>query len=410
MRLYVFDDAGTDSWHPFALTRPCGELLFGSMLLRERLERFAGRPTTAHLTRAWLSSYSEPDAPPARPRAWPSAAEESLLLSSRFVPSASARFEGRGTRPRLLTCAGQVVGCYLPSGEDGADAEWLASPGERATPPDWEERPVEGGLIDAACRLVAENPGRLEADLAAQATGRDAVGELPEGVWRLGDHPVMLGSEVILEPGVVLDARRGPIRLADGVEVRAGSRLEGPLYVGPATRILGGAIGTSSFGTGCRLRGEIEECVILGYTNKAHDGFLGHSYLGRWVNLGALTTNSDLKNSYGTIRLGGPEGPVETGLTKLGCMLGDHVKTAIGTRINTGTVVGAGSNLFGDSLPPTWVPPFSWGSGPGAPVYERDRFLDVAGRVLPRRGIDFDERTSTWLAACWEAAGRADRA
>jgi UDP-N-acetylglucosamine diphosphorylase/glucosamine-1-phosphate N-acetyltransferase len=303
-----------------------------------------------------------------------------------------------------------VVGCYLPAGVDGPDTEWLEQPDDRTAPPDWEERPWDGGLIDTAYRLVAETPGRLEADLAFHAAGRDGADSMPEGVWKLGDHPVMLGSDVTLEPGVVLDVRRGAIRLADSVEVRAGCRLEGPLSVGRETVLLGGAIGTSSLGPVCRLRGEIEESTILGYANKAHDGFLGHAYLGRWVNLGALTTNSDLKNSYGAIRLGGPDGPIETGLTKLGCLLGDHVKTAIGTRLNTGSVVGAGSNLFGDSLPPTWVPPFSWGSDPGSSLYERDRFLDVAGRVLPRRGVEFDERTAAWLAACWEAAGRAEGA
>lgn len=410
MRLYVFDDAETDAWHPFSLTRPCGELLFGTMLLRERLERFAGRPATAHLTRAWLSSYTEPDAPPARSRASLPAAEECLLLSSRFVPSARARFEGRGKQPLLLTCSDEVAGCYLPAGIGGADPDWLQRPSSTDPPADCVELEVEGGLVDTAWRLIAENPGRLEADLAAYAAGHGGVDRLPDGVWKVGDHPIALGADVELEPGVVLDASRGPIRLADAVQVRAGSRLEGPLYVGRSTVLLGGSIGTSSLGPVCRLRGEIEASTVLGYANKAHDGFLGHSYLGRWVNLGAMTTNSDLKNNYGPIRLGGPDGPVETGLGKLGCLLGDHVKTAIGTRINAGTVVGAGSNLLGGALPPNWVPPFSWGTGADAPVYDRERFLAVAARTLPRRAVDFDERTSAWLASCWDAAARATEA
>jgi hypothetical protein len=158
----------------------------------------------------------------------------------------------------------------------------------------------------------------------------------------------------------------------------------------------------------CRLRGEIEESVILGHSNKAHDGFLGHSYVGRWVNLGAMTTNSDLKNNYGPVRLGSPSGPVETGLTKLGCLLGDHVKTAIGTRINTGTVVGAGANLFGDSIPPAWVRPFAWGSDPAGPLFKQDRFLRLAKRVLERRGVEYDEQTDAWLAACWKAGAGED--
>jgi len=337
-----------------------------------------------------------------------SADEERLVISSRFVPSADARFEGRGEKPILLTTDGEVVGCYLPAGTAGPEQEWLEAPDEGVAGGAWEARSVDGGYVDTAWRFVAENPGRLAADLAREAASRGGVEELPEGTWKLGSHALILDSDVRVEPGVVFDTRNGPVRLADRVEVKAGCRLEGPLYVGPSTVLLGGAVGTSSIGAVCRLRGEIEESVILGFTNKAHDGFLGHSYLGRWVNLGAMTTNSDLKNTYGPVRIGGPDGPIDTGLRKLGCLMGDHVKTAIGTLINTGTVVGAGSNLFGSSLPPNWVPPFSWGSEPGGPGYDRERFLALAQRVLERRAVEFDESTSEWLASCWEAADRGD--
>lgn len=404
MKLYLFDDRIADSWYPFSLTRPCSELLYGTSLLRERLERFSGRPATSVLTRPWLEAFQESGAPTVLPRASLPEDEERLLISSRFVPSAESRFEGRGERPVLLTTDDLVVGCYLPAGTPGPEPVWLENPDERAAEATWDRRSVSGGFVDTAWRFVAENPGRLAADLAREAANRGGVERMPEGTWKLGSHPLMLGADVNVEPGVVFDTHEGPIRLAEGVQVRAGCRLEGPLYVGPYTVLLGGAIGTSSIGPVCRLRGEIEESVILGYVNKAHDGFLGHAYLGRWVNLGAMTSNSDLKNTYGPIRIGGPDGPVDTGLSKLGCLLGDHVKTAIGTRINTGTVVGAGSNLFGDSLPPAWVPPFSWGSEPGGPSYDRDRFLALARRVLGRRNVEFNESTSAWLASCWEAA------
>lgn len=404
MRLYLLDDRASDAWYPFSLTRPCSELLFGTLLLRERLERFAGRPATAVLSRPWLESFQEGGAPESIPRVPPPADQERLILSSRFVPSAQARFEGRGDRPILLATAGQVVGCYLPADAAGPAAEWLEAPDDLPVGDDWEVRELEGGQVDSAWRLIAGNPGRLAADLAADAATRGGVDRLPEGTWKLGSEPVILGADSGVEPGVVFDTRNGPVRLADGVEVRSGCRLEGPLYVGPSSVLLGGSIGTSSIGPVCRLRGEIEESVILGYANKAHDGFLGHSYIGRWVNLGALTTNSDLKNNYGPVRLGGPDGPVDTGVTKLGCLLGDHVKTAIGTRINTGTVIGAGANVFGDSVPPNWVPPYSWGGAADSPTFERDRFLSVAQHVLERRDVTFDERTAAWMAACWDAA------
>lgn len=404
MKLFLFDERSTDAWHPFSLTRPAAELLFGAHLLRERLERFAGRPCTATLTRGWLSSFAEPGGPVAHSRDSGLPPGEKLLLSSRFVPGDGERFEGRGNRPVLLVSGSSVAGCYLPEGSAAPGSEWLEVPDGVPLDGDWVERPVVGDLLGGVWNLIALNAERLAADLTAAARGSGMADGRVSAASRVGEGPVHLGQDVRIEPGVVFDTRRGPVRLADGVDVRAGARLEGPLYAGPGTQLLGGSYSSLSAGPQCRLRGEIEDSVILGYTNKAHDGFLGHAYLGRWVNLGALTTNSDLKNNYGPVRLGGPDGEVETGLLKLGCLLGDHVKTAIGTRINTGSVIGAGSNLFGDAMPAKWVPPFSWGSARAAPVYAKDRFLEVAETVMRRRDEPFDAATRKWLAACWSEA------
>jgi UDP-N-acetylglucosamine diphosphorylase/glucosamine-1-phosphate N-acetyltransferase len=405
LKLYLFDDRVADAWHPFALTRPAGELLFGALLLRERLERYAGRPATASLTRPWLRSFQEPGAPVAVPRSAASPDHERLLLCSRFVPTIGERFEGRGQRPILLLAGDGVAGCYLPAGHPGPATEWLEEPEAGPVADHWETRIVSGALVGAAWQLITGNPGQLVADLTDDPRARGDSGEPPSGTFRVGGHAILLGEGVRVEPGVVFDTRDGPVALSDGVEVLAGSRIAGPFFAGRGTRLLGGPYERVGAGPECRLRGEIEDSVVLGYSNKAHGGFLGHSYIGRWVNLGALTTNSDLKNTYGPIRLGGPAEEVETGLTKLGCLLGDHVKTAIGTRIHAGTVVGAGANLFGDSAPERWVPAFAWGSGSDASVFERPRFVEVAARVLRRRGIDVDEATREWLGACWDARG-----
>jgi UDP-N-acetylglucosamine diphosphorylase/glucosamine-1-phosphate N-acetyltransferase len=404
VKLYLFDDSLTDDWHPFSLTRPTAELMFGTLLLRERLERFAGRPASATLTRSWLGAFQEEGAPRAVPRTADLEDGEMLLLSSRFVPAAGQRFEGRGEEPLILLAEEEVVGCYVPRGRAAPDVSWIEQPSGAPGDHEWTERTVDGGQIDAVWRLVAGNRGRLAADLAAEAAHGSRRSSLPDGVHVIGDDAVLLGDDVRVEPGVVFDTRHGPVRLADGVEVQAGARLEGPLYAGPRTRLLGGAYSCVSAGPECRLRGEIEESVVLGYANKAHDGFLGHAYIGRWVNLGALTTNSDLKNNYGPIRLGGPDGEIETGLLKLGCLLGDHVKTAIGTRINTGTTVGAGANLFGDAVPPKWVTPFAWGTEAASSAFDRERFLTTAARVLERRQVTFDDSTRDWLGACWDVA------
>jgi UDP-N-acetylglucosamine diphosphorylase/glucosamine-1-phosphate N-acetyltransferase len=234
-------------------------------------------------------------------------------------------------------------------------------------------------LLPADCTdfLVAPHPG------------------VPEGSLVLGDpaHLISLGASV--EPGVVFDLRQGAVVLDQGSEVRSGTRLEGPIYVGPGTKVLGGFLRGSVFGPECRVRGEISASVFLGFANKSHDGFVGHSVIGQWVNLGAGTTTSNLKNTYGAVRLEVDGERIETGRQNLGSLIGDHAKTAIGTMLGTGTVISAGANVFGPSVPPKFVPPFAWGCV-GTERMSEDGFLRIAERVMVRRNVVFsvDRRES----------------
>lgn len=401
MKLVLFDDATADGWRPFSLTRPIGEVRFGAMTLRARIEAWADRLADLALTRPWLAGYTEDGAPPAAPRdAAPQG--ELLLVSSRFVPEGQPPREvEEARRPVVLTCRGAVVGCRLPAGADRPDDDWLADPGEIDGA---REVDVSGRLLGGVWQLVEHGPERLARDVdeAARLRGLDLGPETPPGVYRLGDGPLVLGDGVTIEPGVLLDMRRGGIVLREGTEVRSGARLTGPLVVDEHCRLLGGDYSLLSAGPRCYLRGELEETTVFGYVNKAHDGFIGHSVIGRWVNLGALTTNSDLKNTYGPVSLGGPDGPIETDLLKLGCFLGDHVRTAIGTLLNTGTVVGAGASLFGERMPPKWVPPFAWGPDGEAGSYRIDDFIDTAATVLGRRDVEADDGVRSWWRDCWE--------
>jgi UDP-N-acetylglucosamine diphosphorylase/glucosamine-1-phosphate N-acetyltransferase len=209
---------------------------------------------------------------------------------------------------------------------------------------------------------------------------------VPEGSLVLGDPSQVISLGATVEPGVVFDLRHGAVVLDQGAEVRSGTRLEGPMYVGPGTRVLGGSLRASVFGPECRVRGEIAASVFLGYANKSHDGFVGHSVLGHWVNLGAGTTTSNLKNTYGSVRLEVAGERIETRRLNLGSLIGDHAKTAIGTLLATGTVVSVGANLFGPPTPPRYVAPFAWGCS-GSERMTEDGFLRVAERVMLRRNI-----------------------
>jgi UDP-N-acetylglucosamine diphosphorylase/glucosamine-1-phosphate N-acetyltransferase len=205
---------------------------------------------------------------------------------------------------------------------------------------------------------------------------------------------------------VILDASAGGILVRAGATVRAFTRLVGPCVIDGGTTILGDRVSGCSIGPGCMIRGEISDTIVLGNSNKAHEGFVGHSVLGRWVNLGAGTTTSNLKNTYGSVSLATPSGLRDTGQIKLGSFLGDHVKTGIGLRLTTGTVIGAGSSIHGAAMPPKNVPAFSWGEGSALGCYELDRFLRMAERAMGRRGVQLGERAKRQLAAA-HAAGRA---
>jgi len=138
-----------------------------------------------------------------------------------------------------------------------------------------------------------------------------------------------------------------------------------------------------------KVGGEVESSILQGHANKQHDGYLGHAYVGAWTNLGALTTNSDLKNNYSTVRVWTPEGTVDTGEKFVGVFLGDHAKTAIGTLLNTGTVVGFNCNVFSSEMPAKFVPSFSWGHGSSMTRYELDKAMQTASVVMERRQVRF---------------------
>jgi UDP-N-acetylglucosamine diphosphorylase/glucosamine-1-phosphate N-acetyltransferase len=223
---------------------------------------------------------------------------------------------------------------------------------------------------------------------------------VPAGSTVIGDPGLIMCRGAAVEPGVVFDTRGGAVVLEAGAEVRHGARLEGPLYVGERSRILGGHSRLSAFGPRSNVNGEVSNTVILGYANKAHDGFLGHSLLGQWVNLGAGTTTSNLKNTYGEVSLEVAGHRIATGRQFLGSLIGDHAKTAIGTLLPTGAVVGAGANVFGPVRAPKYVPPMAWGSDSAERVTEAG-FLKVAERVMPRRDVALSPERRASLSATY---------
>jgi UDP-N-acetylglucosamine diphosphorylase/glucosamine-1-phosphate N-acetyltransferase len=259
---------------------------------------------------------------------------------------------------------------------------------------------VVGRWIEEVWELVATLGAQLGDDLPHLAASHGDPA-LPASVQVIGTHRVTLEPGATVEPYVVLDTTPGPIHLAAGATVQAFTRLAGPCYVGRGSSVLGDRVSGCAIGDVCRIRGEISATIVLGHANKGHDGFVGHSYLGRWVNLGAGTTTSNLKNTYGTVALWTPAGVRDTGMQFLGSLLGDHAKTGIGTRLTTGSVIGAGANVYGSAMPPKYVEPFAWGDGAPYGAYTLDKFLTVAERAMSRRQVALGERGRMQLASAY---------
>jgi UDP-N-acetylglucosamine diphosphorylase / glucose-1-phosphate thymidylyltransferase / UDP-N-acetylgalactosamine diphosphorylase / glucosamine-1-phosphate N-acetyltransferase / galactosamine-1-phosphate N-acetyltransferase len=403
--LVLFDDAIAAAWLPFTLTRPAGELRFGALRPAERAARSLDARCVGHLAAARLRGFDEPGAAPVLAASDLPTERDLVFLSSRVVLELTAQPLPETREPLLLTVDGRAAGWYAPANTPHPDATFFADPDGHAQA-GMKRHELAGRLLVGVWELVTGTP---------EQTGRDILALFPDaarpalpGVHFLGDGAVVLGDGVEVEPTVVLDTREGPIWLDDGVTVRALTRLSGPAYVGRDTTVLGGCLGGVSIGAVCKVHGEIEACVILDYSNKAHVGFLGHAYVGAWVNLGASTNNSDLKNNYGSVELWTPAGEVDTGETKLGSLIGDHVKTGIGTLLNTGTVIGAGSSIYGTELPPKHVTPFSWGTGAELVAYDLEKFLETARAVMERRDVALTSGAEQVLRAAW-AEGRREQ-
>jgi UDP-N-acetylglucosamine diphosphorylase/glucosamine-1-phosphate N-acetyltransferase len=381
----LLEPDGGPAWFPFADCRPVCELRAGVWLIRERWEAVAQAEASQIFGASHLESFVEDGVPPVTARQ--PVPGPALIGRSDFAPAGVA--PDLGNRALRLVNQDNTVGWWVPEG-----SVW-----EGATD-DGDETEIDGLSMAGSYDLLTALDHLLPPDTADFTN--ESSDPLPQGCVVIGDPAdvVILGAAV--EPGTVFDVRSGVVVIEQHTHVKSGSRLEGPVYVGPGCVILGGPVHACSIGPRCKVRGEISDSVLLGYANKSHDGFVGHSVLGRWVNLGAGTTTSNLKNTYGNVKLKLAGGPLETGRQFLGTLFGDHCKTAIGTMFNTGGAIGVGANVFGAESAVKFLPPFSWGTT--GDRMKLDGFLKVAERVMPRRKVDFTDEVRRMLTAVYDHA------
>ncbi len=217
--------------------------------------------------------------------------------------------------------------------------------------------------------------------------GENLRGNIHPGAHVVEKDNVFIDEGAVINPGAVIDGSKGPVYIDKLAHIGSNAVIEGPVYIGEKTQVKSCAriYENVSVGTVCKVGGEIEDSIILPYTNKQHSGFLGHAYLGSWVNIGADTNCSDLKNNYGHVKVYVNGEAINSGTQFLGVIMGDHSKTAINTMFNTGTIVGFSCNLFGAGFPPKYIPSFSWGGSDAVTTYDLERSIETAKRVLLRR-------------------------
>jgi UDP-N-acetylglucosamine diphosphorylase/glucosamine-1-phosphate N-acetyltransferase len=378
----------SDVFAPVTTARPLAEVRAGAALVRERWATALERPVAGVIAAPRLTGFEEPGSAPVLPDDAVLAAG-TVVARSHFAPALLPADLGDAD---CLTHDGVVVASVL------REATAVAELRERGITTGSSPRALAGWMLRHAWDLVGHLPEMLTADTTAIAMTTVPPQSVPDDVRVLGRHPVRLAGTAVIEPFVVLDATQGAIIIGDHAVVRSFSRLTGPFVLGAHSTWVAGSGHTMSIGDHCKVSGEASTSIICGHANKGHDGFLGHSYLGRWTNLGAGTVTSNLKNTYGPVSFSG----TNTGLQFLGSILGDHAKTGILTRLTTGSCIGAGANVISDDVVPNVMPPFAWGSH--GELYDRERFLNTAARVMARRQVRLTDGMRACLGAVHDAA------
>lgn len=404
MKLVIFEDDQFDRFLPLVWVRGVFELKSGATTLAAKIARAAGAPVAALLARDYL-------APTLAVRCTGVAVNDLSACRGEEVLFVNARVRGTQWKPPQQKVA-QWQGDQLAVWRTTADVTAIRDYAGLVAAARKAERADYGGAwFDYIWHVMLANPDELKADFAA-AGKRGIEGQVHESAVVFGPREqvyVAAGAEV--HPFVCIDTRNGPVTIEAKCEVHPYTRIEGPCYVGPGSILLGAKVREGcSIGPMCRVGGEVEESIIHGYSNKYHDGFLGHAYVGEWVNLGALTTNSDLKNDYSTVSVLQGGKTIDTGSTKVGSFIADHVKTSIGTLLNTGSIIGTMAILVATGAPlPKYIPPFAWFlNGAVNKGFGLNPLIDTARVALSRRKVQLTEADETLLRHVFELTA-ADR-
>jgi UDP-N-acetylglucosamine diphosphorylase/glucosamine-1-phosphate N-acetyltransferase len=371
MNVILFDDYSRNDLLPFTYTKPVSELRVGILTITEKWNYFLNTQVSFQ-TQDYLSvKYKK------------HTTLENVYINGKICPNQELVEAILNLEMNAALKSGNDLIAFKTSESNHLDLENLLSQAKDIS--------INYMSIKNVWDIFSKNSEALKNDFEILTKGKQSQA-LSTTNKLIGDtHQLFIEEGAIVEASI-LNVSTGPIYIGKDAEVMEGSMIRGPFSLGEhATLKLGTKIyGATTIGPHCKVGGEVNNSVIFGFTNKAHDGFLGNSVIGEWCNLGADTNNSNLKNNYGSVKLFNyaSETMKDTQLQFCGLMMGDHSKCGINTMFNTGTVVGVAANIFGSGFPPTHIPSFAWGGADSMEIYQLEKMFETAERVYQRRGLE----------------------
>jgi len=382
MNYILFDDTNRQQLFPFTLSRPVCEIRAGILTIKQKWEKYLGQHCAYHTETYLKDKYASLSKEHSQ--------EVCLYINGAVFPSSELILEINNLSSDTTLIKNNkiiAIACkaydpnFNPNHHNYKSIECKTAIQTLEKP--WEIFAQNGKNIQDDFTLLTKNRSSAPIDTSNQVI-----------------HP----SNIFIEEGAtvlcsILNATAGPIYIAKHAEVMEGSMIRGPFALGEHSALKMGAkiYGPTTIGPESKVGGEVNNSVIFGYSNKAHDGFLGNSVIGEWCNLGADTNNSNLKNNYGQVKVWDMANNdwQATGLQFCGLLMGDHSKAGINTMFNTGTLTGFCANIFDGGFPPKFIPNFSWGGHKNAPKFELEKAIEVAAKVFERRGLQFGDGDRT---------------
>ena len=392
MQICIFEDEKHSNFYPLSYTRPVYELVCGINTLREKIIRdIPGVIFSLHcrkyLEETLKNQYPDVDINIINDNSC-------LFINGRVLVSEDlAEIVLEDSEDRLYKTGDEIAAVRLSKENLTKIKHNFNDALNFESFPELPVKRVDIKLYNYLWEMISDNGSEIVKDTEEIAKDNSDFTNMKgfEGVSFINADKIFIKKNVTIKPGVVIDATNGAVYIDENVFIYPNAVIEGPVYIGKDSKIkIGTAIYENvSIGSNCKIGGEVEDAIILPYTNKQHAGFICHSYLGSWVNLGADTNCSDLKNNYSTIKVNLNGETIDTGSQFLGVIIGDHSKSAINTMFNTGTIVGISSNIFGAGFPEKHIPSFSWGGADGMTTYELNKSIQTARIVFGRRNKEF---------------------